>query len=89
MFSQTDGLQKLDQISKQLAVKARESGGGEVWVPEYHSIAYIESFESHFKELGRKAEEAGIDLESMLGYEELKPYRQRVSDLLRRLPLLV
>ena len=60
MFSQRLAQAKLEQISQKTG-----------WIPEYHTVAYIESFEAHFKELGRKAEDADIDLESMLGYEEL------------------
>jgi hypothetical protein len=53
-------LLKLEEISKRTG-----------WVPEYHSISQIESFNSHFEELGRKADATGKDLESMLGYEEM------------------
>ncbi len=60
MFSQGLAQAKLEAISQKTG-----------WIPQYHTVAYIESFEAHFKELGRKAEDADIDLESMLGYEEL------------------
>ena len=40
-------------------------------MPEYHNLSQIESFESHFKELGRKAETGNYDLETMLGFDEL------------------
>ena len=44
MFSQRLAQAKLEQISQKTG-----------WIPEYHTVAYIESFEAHFKELGRRA----------------------------------
>ena len=61
MFSQRLAIQKLEQVSQKTG-----------WIPEYHSLSQIESFDSHFKELGKKAEAAGLELESMLGYDELR-----------------
>src|ERR1700722_15491368 len=61
MFSQRLALEKLEAIS-------RKTG----WVPEYHSISYIDGFNAHFAELGRKSEETGQDLETMLGSEEMQ-----------------
>ena len=54
--------------SKSLRRSARGRGGS----PEYHTISQIESFESHFKELGRKSDQHNLDLEGMLGYDELQ-----------------
>jgi len=61
MFSQRLALAKLEAISAKTG-----------WIPEYHSLSQIDSFDSHFKELGKKADALGVDLESMLGYDELK-----------------
>ena len=61
MFSQRLALHKLEQISQKTG-----------WVPEYHSLSQIESFDSHFKELGKKADASGQDLEAMLGFDELE-----------------
>src|ERR1700733_13968577 len=52
--------QKLEAISQKTS-----------WVPEYHSLSQIDSFNSHFEELGRKSEESGRDLEEYLGFEEM------------------
>ena len=43
-----------------------------LWIPEYHSISQIDSFNSHFKALAEKAEHAGNDVEDALGPEELQ-----------------
>jgi hypothetical protein len=43
-----------------------------LWIPEYHSISQIDSFNSHFKALAEKAEHAGHDVEDALGPEELE-----------------
>jgi hypothetical protein len=61
MFSQRMALEKLEAIS-------RKTG----WVPEYHSISYIDGFNSHFAELGKKSEATGQDLEDMLGFDEMQ-----------------
>lgn len=61
MFSRRMALAKLEEISKKTG-----------WVPEYHSLSQIESFHSHFQELGRKSEESGQDLEAMLDYESMQ-----------------
>src|ERR1700744_947284 len=53
--------QKLEKISQQTG-----------WIPEYHTLSQIDSFESHFKELGKKADATGQDLESMLGFDEMQ-----------------
>jgi hypothetical protein len=60
MFSQRVAQAKLQAISEKTA-----------WIPEYHSLSQIESFDSHFRELGRKSEASNTDLESMLGFDEL------------------
>src|SRR5580698_8692039 len=60
MFSQRKALLKLEQISSKTG-----------WIPEYHTLSQIESFDSHFKDLGKKAEGAGVDLETLLGFDEL------------------
>lgn len=61
MFSRRMALAKLEEISKKTG-----------WVPEYHSLSQIESFHSHFQELGRKSEESGQDLEAMLDYDSMQ-----------------
>lgn len=61
MFSQRLALQKLEQISQKTG-----------WIPEYRNLSQIESFNSHFSELGKKAEASGKDLEELLGYDELQ-----------------
>lgn len=53
--------EKLDAVSKKTG-----------WVPEYHSLSQIESFGSHFKELGRRSDETGRDLEEYLGFDEMQ-----------------
>src|SRR5580698_518668 len=60
MFSQRMAWQKLELISRKTGL-----------VPEYHSLSQIESFDSHFKELGKKSEATGTDLEKFLGFEEM------------------
>ena len=60
MFSQRMAYEKLEAISKKTG-----------WVPEYHSLSQIESFESHFKELGKKADSLDCDLEDLLGFDEM------------------
>src|ERR1700744_5532019 len=60
MFSQRRALAKLETISSRTG-----------WVPEYHTLSQIDSFNSHFESLARKAEGANQDIESTLGYEEL------------------
>lgn len=60
MFNQRMALAKLEKISEKTG-----------WVPNYHSISQIDSFNAHFEELGKKADSSGKDLESMLGFDEL------------------
>ena len=64
-------LEKLEAISRQLGIKARERGDTEFWIPEYHTLSQIESFESHFRELGKIADDRECDLEDLLGFDEL------------------
>ena len=50
MFSKrlaTDQLQMLSEASAQ-----SDTG---LWIPEYHSLSQIDSFNSHFKSIGEKA----------------------------------
>ena len=61
MFSQRMAYEKLEAISKKTG-----------WIPEYHNLSQIESFNSHFIELGRKSEESGRDLEEYLGFDEMQ-----------------
>jgi hypothetical protein len=61
MFSQRLALQKLEKISAKTG-----------WIPEYHNLSQIESFDSHFRELGKKSDSLNVDLESLLGYEEME-----------------
>ncbi|MFZ3343335.1 MAG: hypothetical protein WA213_20830 [Terriglobales bacterium] len=59
MFSKrlaTDQLQMLSEHS------AKSEAG--LWIPEYHSLSQIESFNAHFKTLAEKAERDGNDVEA-------------------------
>ncbi len=63
MFSEKRVIEKLDAISK-------ETG----WLPEYHSLSEIESFNSHFNAIADKAEREMGDrkyFQERLGYDEL------------------
>ncbi|HEY3620760.1 MAG TPA: hypothetical protein VGK96_28485 [Candidatus Sulfotelmatobacter sp.] len=53
-------MEKLETLSKKTG-----------WIPEYHSLSEIDSFNSHFVEIGRKCERNGTDIEVSLGPEEL------------------
>ncbi|MDE2099398.1 MAG: hypothetical protein KGL39_19255 [Patescibacteria group bacterium] len=67
MFSQKKVVEKLEAISqKEAEVNKR------IWIPQYHSLAEIDSFNSHFIELGRKCERDGREIETALGFEELE-----------------
>ena len=61
MFSQRAAYEKLEQISKRTG-----------WIPEYHNLSQIESFDSHFKELGKKSDSTGRDLEDMLDFDSMQ-----------------
>lgn len=66
MFSERKVIEKLDVLS------SKDKSG---WIPEYHSLSEIESFNSHFTALENKAEEIHGDrrfVQDMLGPEELK-----------------
>lgn len=60
MFSKRIAAEKLQAIS-------RKTG----WIPEYHSLSQIESFNAHFLELERKSDNRGVDVESLCGLEEM------------------
>lgn len=66
MFSRRLATEQLQMLSEDSAKS--ETG---LWLPEYHSISAIESFNSHFKALAEKAEYAGGDVQDSLGPEEL------------------
>ena len=66
MFSKRLATEQLQMLSEHSAKS--ESG---LWIPEYHSLSQIESFNAHFKSLAEKAELRGEDVESSLGEEEL------------------
>ena len=66
MFSKKVATEKLAKLSE---YSVQTEGG--LWIPEYHSVSAIDSFNSHFKALGEKAERAGKDVEDSLGPEEL------------------
>src|ERR1700761_5837546 len=51
MFSQRKVIEKLEAVSKREAEINKR-----VWIPEYHSLSEIDSFNSHFVEKGKKAE---------------------------------
>jgi hypothetical protein len=67
MFSKRLATEQLSMLSEHSAQS--ETG---LWIPEYHSISQIDSFNSHFKALAEKAEHAGHDVEDALGPEELE-----------------
>lgn len=62
MFSARKVTEKLQTLSEKIN-----------WLPEYHSLAEIESFNSHFKEIQRKAErdKKNPSFQDALGYEEM------------------
>lgn len=69
MFSAKKAIEKLDAISKKLLEVDKR-----VWIPEYHSLTAIESFNSHFEALADKAERQEGNrayVQEMLGYDEL------------------
>ena len=53
------------------ASRPASDGDTEFWIPEYHTLSQIESFESHFRELGKIADDRECDLEDLLGFDEL------------------
>jgi len=61
VFSQQMAYAKLESVSARTG-----------WIPEYHTLSQIESFHSHFVELGKKADGHGKDLEDLLGFDEMK-----------------
>jgi len=62
MFSKLRATEKLERLSKQTG-----------WIPTYHNLGEIDSFNSHFKEIQRRAEREGIQyVEDRLGCEELQ-----------------
>ena len=61
MFSQRLALAKLEQISQATG-----------WIPEYHSLSAIESFNSHFEEIRKKADANDAFVDDYLGYDELQ-----------------
>ncbi len=66
MFSRRLAAEQLQKLSE-----ASASSPGGLWIPEYHSISQIDSFNSHFRALAEKAERLGRDVEDILGPEEL------------------
>jgi hypothetical protein len=58
-----------EQLSKLSEASAKSETG--LWIPEYHSISQIDSFNSHFKALAEKAIYQNTDVEDALGPEEL------------------
>jgi hypothetical protein len=60
MFSNRKVIEKLEAISKKTG-----------WIPEYHSLSEIDSFNSHFISIGNKCEREGRDIETALTYDEL------------------
>jgi len=61
MFSQRKVIEKLSILSEKLAP----------WIPDYHNLSEIQSFNSHFLTLGEKCERENRDIETSLGPEEL------------------
>ncbi len=66
MFSRRLATEQLSLLSE--ASSKSETG---LWIPEYHSISQIDSFNSHFKSLAEKALFHNTDVEDALGQEEL------------------
>jgi hypothetical protein len=66
MFSKKLATEQLSMLSEHSAKS--ETG---LWIPEYHSISKIDSFNAHFKSLAEKAERFGQDVEDALGSDEL------------------
>ena len=63
MFSQRLAYEKLEALAK-----ASKTG----WIPEYHSLSEIDSFNSHFAAIQQKAEYDGVEyIEDRLGPEEM------------------
>jgi hypothetical protein len=58
-----------EQLSMLSEASAKSETG--LWIPEYHSISQIDSFNAHFKTLAEKAERDGHDVEDALGPDEL------------------
>ena len=67
MFSKRLATERLQALSEH---SAQTEGG--LWIPEYHSLSQIESFNAHFKAIGEKAERDGGTAEDALGQEELQ-----------------
>ena len=62
MFSQHIAREKLEIISQKTG-----------WIPDYHSLSQIDSFNSHFKEIARRAEASGKDdFEDNLNHDEMQ-----------------
>lgn len=66
MFSKRMATAQLQMLSE--ASAQSETG---LWIPEYHSLSQIDSFNSHFKVIAERAERNGTDVEDMLGPDEL------------------
>jgi hypothetical protein len=66
LFSKRLATEQLSMLSEHSAQS--ETG---LWIPEYHSISQIDSFNAHFKTLAEKAERDGHDVEDALGPDEL------------------
>ena len=66
MFSKRLATEQLSLLSE--ASAKSETG---LWIPEYHSLSQIDSFNSHFKSLAEKALYNNTDVEEALGPEEL------------------
>ncbi|MHB1952110.1 MAG: hypothetical protein ACYCOU_00055 [Sulfobacillus sp.] len=66
MFSKRLATEHLQALSEH-SVKS-EAG---LWIPEYHSLSQIESFNAHFRALAERAESRGEEVESALGPDEL------------------
>jgi len=58
-----------EQLSLLSEASAKSETG--LWIPEYHSISQIDSFNSHFRALAEKSIYDNTDVEDALGPEEL------------------
>lgn len=61
MFSPRKVMEKLETISQKTG-----------WIPEYHTLSQIDSFNSHFTAIDEKAERDNVPVEQYLGLEEMR-----------------
>jgi hypothetical protein len=69
MFSKRRVIEKLEAVAKHEADTT-----GRIWIPEYHSLSEIESFNSHFRAIQEKCErtKGNMDFQDALGHDEME-----------------